>query len=177
MKGVNTAHAHRLQRQGLARQSPPAGANVHPDWERPGEGDKNRKDVKRSVGSWMMCICNWLGVYFCLLIFACDNTQLMKMTFHNVAFKHHMKSISPWVTKYQQNYDAAQPFSTLFIIKIVLSHKTVYYMYFWRIMWHRRLEEGLLKNQLCHHRNKLHFKIMIFHSIICITVLTVFLIK
>ncbi len=47
----------------------------------------------------------------------------------------------------------------------ILSSKPVFninnnkHQNFWRIMGHLRLEKCLLKIQLCHHRNKLHFKI------------------
>ncbi len=101
------------------------GANVHPDWERPGEGDKREK---RSVESWMIYIYNLLGVYFCLLSFACDNTQLMKMTYHYLAFKggKHLTLSDQIPSQLQQNYEAAQLFSTLFIVRIVLRRKSVY---------------------------------------------------
>ncbi len=38
-----------------------------------------------------------------------------------------------------------------------MSTKSAYYNGFWRIMWHWRLEQWLLKIQLCTHRNKLYY--------------------
>jgi len=98
MRGVNTAHACRLQKQGLVCWSPQATVNVHPDLSPArviGKGSLWRDPL--SV-KWF--ISNWLGVYFGLFVLL----GIIHRLHHYTAFKYKILSwnstwhrlIGPW---------------------------------------------------------------------------------